>query len=176
MSDLATEIEAGGGRDEAVALALEHYSPAIISRVYSKLPCRGRRGRDVGDKPEGFWVSVAGEDDWPSWCRAEDYSNTDLMVRHLVELAPGARIIRITDLHSFDAFEARYGTDDRSRTMIRWPDVGADGWQGIIIAPYLWERRFQDWYYGWDCASGVIWDAAAIALIRAVESEAHDGC
>ena len=42
-------------------------------------------------------------------------------------------------------------------------------YQGIIIAPYLWTRRHHEstgWYYSWDCASGVIWDARAIAELK----------
>lgn len=51
---------------------------------------------------------------------------------------------------------------------INWPMV-ADRYQGIVIAPYLWSRRMDGglWYYGWDCASGCIWDAAAVASVTA---------
>lgn len=47
---------------------------------------------------------------------------------------------------------------------------------GIIIAPYLWERRNSNrsnwdscWYYGWDCASGCIWDLRCIESFQMVE-------
>ena len=34
---------------------------------------------------------------------------------------------------------------------------------GLIITPYQWDMRFELlWYYGWDCASGVIWGTKQI--------------
>jgi hypothetical protein len=47
---------------------------------------------------------------------------------------------------------------------IDWPRV-ASKYQGIVITPYLWNLRlhnYTQWYYGWDCASGCIWDHKAI--------------
>jgi hypothetical protein len=42
---------------------------------------------------------------------------------------------------------------------------------GIIIAPYIWERRLHlPWYYGWDCASGCVWDAAAVLSVKRLKS------
>jgi hypothetical protein len=89
-------------------------------------------------------------------------------MRHVVELASSAKVLLIAGVATFDAFDRQYGASIRDVTYIDWPRVGAD-WQGIIIAPYLWERRFQSWYYSWDCASGVIWDASAIASITLCE-------
>jgi hypothetical protein len=53
------------------------------------------------------------------------------------------------------------------RNYIDWPVV-AEGWAGVEINPYLWKRRLNGgmWYYGWDCASGCIWDKRAISGIR----------
>ena len=48
-----------------------------------------------------------------------------------------------------------------------WPGVAAEGWAGIEIAPYIWARRLDGparWYYGWDAASGCIWDPTAAAV------------
>ena len=50
---------------------------------------------------------------------------------------------------------------------IDWNRV-AKKYQGIIITPYIWERRLTTtctWYYGWDVASGCIWDNKAIKEI-----------
>ena len=58
----------------------------------------------------------------------------------------------------------------RDYGCIDWRLV-AEEWQGIVIAPYLWERRFDSdarWYYSWDCASGCIWDHRAIAAIELI--------
>jgi hypothetical protein len=75
-----------------------------------------------------------------------------------------------------DAFTLRYADErpwsfegrqhiDRS---INWAGVAKD-YQGVIIAPFVWDRRLHDaysWYYTWDCASGCIWDAAAIERVE----------
>jgi hypothetical protein len=54
--------------------------------------------------------------------------------------------------------------------MIDWPKV-AEHYAGIEICPYLSNKRNDDdffWYYGWDVASGCIWDQKGIEeLIKA---------
>lgn len=63
-----------------------------------------------------------------------------------------------------DSFTHRYGIPGFfGSPMINWPAVAIE-YQGVIVAPYSWERR-NSWYYPWDCASGCIWDAAAIESI-----------
>lgn len=43
-------------------------------------------------------------------------------------------------------------------------------YKGIIINPYIYERRNKyEWYNGWDCASGCIWDASCIERIEYVK-------
>ena len=57
---------------------------------------------------------------------------------------------------------------------IDWPAVATD-YPGLIIAPYQWSCRmseFTRWYYGWDCASGCIWNADAIARVTEEAREA----
>ncbi len=51
-------------------------------------------------------------------------------------------------------------------------DQVAKLYQGIIIAPYCYSIRLDNdcfWYYPWDCASGCIWDATAIAALVPVQ-------
>jgi hypothetical protein len=47
----------------------------------------------------------------------------------------------------------------------RW-NLVKEKYQGIIICPYFHNRRLMtshsQWYYGWDCASGCIWDVDCI--------------
>ena len=116
-------------------------------------------------KPTGFWFSVEGKDDWPSWCIAEDWHTADLACAHVLALSPTARICWIKGAAMLDAFDREYGRDNRNRE-IQWERVAAK-FDGIVIAPYLWSRRLiVDWYYGWDCASGCIWNVQAIAGLR----------
>lgn len=157
-------------------MALEHYSASVVREVRSTLYSAERP-----DKPKGFWVSVPGDDDWPSWCRGEQWGLDELAVRHQVALAATANILLIDSLDALDAL-------DREFAALSYPDVpGLERhtspdwkvirllWDGIIIAPYQWARRLGSrcrWYYGWDCASGCIWNADAIAAVNHLETSA----
>lgn len=131
------------------------------------------------DKPRGLWVSVEGPDDWREWCEAEGFGLDRLAHAHEVTLRPGARVLWLRGASDIDGFTARYGAPygighGFHMTGIRWADVAADH-QGIVIAPYCWERRLHhgaDWYYGWDCASGCIWDPEAIEAVALLEKAA----
>lgn len=125
------------------------------------VPQSGRRG----DKPDGLWVSVDGPDDWPTWTREEEYCDTTQQYHYRVALADDARILYLGTPEAMDAFTAEYGAPGPD-WIIQWAEV-AKRYQGIIIAPYQWSRRFElSWYYGWDCASGCIWDASAIDSVE----------
>ena len=39
----------------------------------------------------------------------------------------------------------------------------------MFITPYQWELRFElDWYYGWDVASGCVWNLSVIESMEPV--------
>ena len=136
-------------------LILEHYSNLnlVVPHDVAQNP------RD-NFKPQGLWVSVKGEDDWPSWCAREDFGCGAIC--HRVELKPTARVLILSTPECLDIFDRMYGDGQQ---MIRWQEVAAEH-AGLIITPYQWSRRFSHlWYYGWDCASGCIWDASAIQSI-----------
>lgn len=148
---------------------MQHYSrdPVAVVRSVEQDP----NGR--WDKPRGLWVSVAGPDDWPSWCESEGFGDVAAKLAHEVVLADDAHILHLRS--GFDVFglavdyerempHAYYSRGD----AIDWVRV-ADEYDGIIIAPYQWSCRLTpetSWYYSWDCASGCIWNAAAVASIR----------
>ncbi len=150
---------------------LSHYCERPVPSVHS-VP----QPRFATDKPRGLWVSVDdGGDGWAEWCRHEGFRLDSLAVEHSVVLKPEARILLLSTAEAVDRFTDTFiSTGDslsplleRHGRNIRWADVAAR-YQGIIIAPYRWDRRLADgclWYYGWDCASGCIWDASAVASI-----------
>lgn len=134
-------------------------------------------------KPKGLWVSVAGEDDWPSWCQYEECFTDSLVVAHRVTLAASAKVRTIASAFELDAFTGIYTvqTDwerkwpwkmtDRTKWPIDWREVAKD-YDGLIIAPYQWSRRMEtEWYYGWDCASGCIWNLDAIESVDVVAEQ-----
>ena len=140
------------------------------SRTYGQ-----RRPYEFG-KPVGFWGSVAGEDDWPSWCRDQGSFLDSLTHGHEVTLAGAADVLRIDTATGIDRFHDTYSTQsgaisgpNRKFWPVDWGRV-AQRWDGIIIAPYQWSHRYDgpSWYYGWDVASGCIWNLDAIADVRLV--------
>lgn len=162
-------------------MRLSHYDNHPIhfdrDRVYDPTERHG------AFKPHGFWVSVDGEDDWAEWCLRENFWPEGLACRHQVTLAPEANILHLDTAEGIDAFHAAYSIeDDRVRRLfddpvftpdfisrqreIDWGAV-ASHYDGLIIAPYQWSQRMGGvmWYGGWDCSSGVIWNARAIESV-----------
>ncbi len=153
-----------------------HYShePIVFDRSRSYVQMEPLAYR----KPAGFWVSVAGEDDWSTWCRDNDFRLAALVYECTVLLRDEARILQIGDRDGLREFHQSYAVEtDFERQHggvfghdgwpIDWRKV-ADDYQGIIISPYQWSLRSRgpQWYYPWDCASGCIWDTDAIDSVK----------
>lgn len=145
---------------------LVHYSGSPVSQVLSV-----EQEDHPHFKPRGFWLSVDGNDDgWKEWCEGERFAPAKLTHIHDVILFAKANILRLKNSADILAFDAEYKSElaqGISYFSIDWKTV-ARKYQGIIIAPYVWEQRLSldaQWYYAWDCASGCIWDADAIESI-----------
>lgn len=131
-------------------------------------------------KPRGLWVSADGPQDWAEWCTAEQFRDVAAQYRHRVTLAPSHSVLHLATLDALLEFSEAYKVpdpwhDDAPRVgvgTIDWPRV-AERHQGVVIAPYQWPARLNLlWYYPWDCASGCIWDPAAIDTITPLEAAA----
>jgi hypothetical protein len=122
-------------------------------------------------KPVGLWVSVEGPDDWPSWCKGEDFGLERLRYAHEIGLRSEAKILHLKNARDIDSM-SRYRTRNPayaglSYHSLDWRPV-AEEYDGIIIAPYNWSRRLHQqtaWYYAWDCASGCIWRSRAVERV-----------
>jgi hypothetical protein len=151
-------------------LTLEHYSrnstPLDLAREHR------RPWAPIDMKPNGLWVSVKGEFGWPEWCIGESWGTDTLRYRSIVKLVPDAPILMIENAAELDQFDETFGSPIIPHyRMIDWDRV-AEFYQGIVITPYIWSRRLDGscrWYYGWDCASGCIWDPAAIESVSEPE-------
>lgn len=128
--------------------------------------------RDAYFKPKGLWVSDENDFGWSHWCSAEQFDSFGLIYEHRVELYPDHNVLIIRDIDALDKFHEEFGKDilgpirpfgiEPRKDWLDWRSV-YPLWQGIIVTPYLWDRRMNYmWYYGWDCASGSIWDLSAI--------------
>lgn len=122
-------------------------------------------------KPRGFWFSVEGEHDWQAWCECENYDPGQKLVYELT-LREDARVCKLVYPEDIPIFSQRYLVPLAGRsyhaTGLDWQKL-AQKFDGIVIAPYQWEHRLTySWYYGWDCASGCIWNADAIERVEQV--------
>lgn len=127
----------------------------------------------IASKPVGLWVSddEDTENSWPAWCRKENYRLDNLRHVYRVELRPEAKILHLSSPEEVRDFSRRYGMPyegfsaySSSNPQINWREVGQK-YEGIIITPYQWACRLDRetyWYYGWDCASGCIWEYGAL--------------
>lgn len=131
------------------------------------------REQMVGPKPSGLWYGIG--DSWIRWVRSEmeDWEQDNVFKLNINE--GNIAIIRTYD--KLAGFDAKYGIDYHGMRMVNWVEVAKD-YDGIEIAPYINEGRFKYfWYYGWDVASGCIWNKDAITSIDklVVDNEIDEG-
>lgn len=127
----------------------------------------------IGPKPDGLWLSDEDDNGWSAWATGNEWA----LGKHAFEvtLSDDANVLTLSTAEAIRQFHAEYRThlpgipagvlDDWA---IDWPRV-SEQYGGIIITPYQWRLRLDmkvGWYYTWDCASGCIWDATAIATIK----------
>jgi hypothetical protein len=143
-------------------VTLYHYSASPFTFDPTRTYAQGES--DI--KPRGLWLSV--DEGWKEWCEGEDFNCEGLT--HCTEFAlrPDARILHLSNVVNLDQFTYHYHKAIVRDTIrsIDWNRVARE-WQGIIIAPYQWERRLTEhtfWYYGWDCASACVWDCSALEV------------
>lgn len=124
-------------------------------------------------KPNGLWLSAEGAHSWKEYCTGESWGLKYLAHCAEIVLRPAAEILRITSVAELDDFSAHYSNGDiHDCRAVDWSRV-AQFYDGILIAPYQWERRTSFmWYYTWDCASGCVWNLNAIESVSALREAA----
>jgi len=116
-------------------------------------------------KPQGLWYSCG--DDWVDWAKYEmphwiEESN------YLYEVVLGDDVLRITNADEFDWLQENFLRPGRfGDEVMDWKAIQDAGYSGIEICPYQSHARMSaDWYYGWDVASGCIWDSRGIVEVK----------
>lgn len=158
-------------------MRLIHYSP--IEREFQKNYLYDQNEVEFHAKPNGLWVSIEGEDDWKNWCLREKFCLERLRFSYEIILKDNANILYLKTPEEIYEFSEKYAW--RSRPLINgvfdpkedthelnWFEIKSK-YQGIVISPYQWECRLaleSSWYYGWDCASGCIWDMDCVSHIE----------
>jgi hypothetical protein len=134
------------------------------------------RGQDEDGamKPKGLWVSDEdAECSWRWWCIEENFRLDMLTHVHEVTLSNTANVLILETpglVRDFGReFVVQHGPHAGGHIimMLDWVRV-IQRWHGLIITPYQWDCRLDHdcfWYYGWDCASGVIWEPTAIGSV-----------
>lgn len=121
-------------------------------------------------KPNGLWISVEGPYDWKWWCESEGYNLENLVVSYEIKLKESAKILYLESEEEIFEMAEKYPAKTRTwdadldTYQLNWNEIKKK-YQGIIIPQYLWGCRMSQkscWYYGWDCASGCIWDLTCI--------------
>jgi len=136
-------------------------------------------------KPYGLWVSVEDyEDDvnWKQWSLSEEFRLEHLKYRYSVNIVKKSNILFLNSSEELTIFSLEYESPQVNHKYeylkyiysIDWERVMTE-YDGIIIAPYIWSCRLDNpatsWYYGWDCASGCIWNIDAIEIKECQEEE-----
>lgn len=122
-------------------------------------------------KPCGLWVSVEGAADWKDWCEGERFNLESLKHAAEVVLRPNHDIFIINTGPLLQAFHDRFKSPiypGSQSFQIDWTRV-KQSCGGVIIAPYRYEFRLEMgmlWYYGWDCASGCIWNLSTVERVN----------
>lgn len=140
--------------------------------------------QEPGRKPTGLWVSSESGnlDDW-NWvhhCENNAYFNPEIMdslnCESEIVIHPEANLLRLDTIKKIRDFSQQYAYHKHDLCFIDsidWTKVAFE-YQGIIITPYHRTLTFElicGWYYGWDCASGCIWDLNAIEKVVCVHTE-----
>ena len=121
--------------------------------------------QSTGMKPKGLWYSCG--DEWIDWVSGE-MPEWLAAANYLYEIEISDDVYEIVSAKGLRQFENLYGVPmGGGMLQIDWKKVQDDGWAGIQICPYRGEARYSSmWYYGWDVASGCIWDPAGLTSFK----------
>ena len=137
---------------------------------YSKNPIREINSAKQEDsahmKPHGLWVSDGTA--WKDWCKGENFMQDCFKYETHITLTDKNKILFLNTRKELKLFTVMFSKRLITMgTVLKYADINwtkvAKKYKGLIITPYIWEARHElIWYYGWDVASGCIWDKTAI--------------
>jgi len=132
-------------------------------------PTRKYHQHEVMIKPQGLWLSdetKEGQYSWTDFCVND--SNWPHVLEHSVsfrcDISTWAVLTTPEQIHEFTKdFQPRLEESPYLESLtLDWPRI-ASTFAGLLITPYQWVCRLQVmWFYGWDCASAVVWDLSTI--------------
>lgn len=118
-----------------------------------------------GPKPQGQWFGTG-----PSWLEFIDEENPQWAGPYTYVITLDTQsVLEISTPAQLLDFTRKYGVERGFE--IDW-SVVAQSYKGIDISPYISSMRLNPqtaWYYGWDVASGCVWDPSAITSVDQVD-------
>lgn len=146
------------GVDDNTRLHLTHASE--IKKMDTKQ-------KPEGPKPRGLWYAVGFG--WLDFTTNDFTSFYEEKEVYAFEISlNGLNVLRITNYDELLKFEDVYLAPNENEYMkgrkfdVDWSKV-AEHYDGIEIAPYIYKARMGHfWYYGWDVASGCIWNTSKL--------------
>jgi hypothetical protein len=110
-----------------------------------------------GPKPRGLWYGIG--DSWKEWVLAE---MPHWLGEHTYRVnTRNANILLIQTPEQLIEFNREHA---RKEWYVDWNRIAAKH-EGIEINPYQWKYRHKYlWYYGWDVASGCVWNLENITV------------
>jgi len=151
-------------------MKLVHYSANEIKELKNDYKYPNKSCFYCRMKPLGLWVSDDDDYGWRQWCEKNDFCLENLQYSYEIELKEKANILLLKSEEDILHFTAKYKIEDSHPQIdgILWQKV-KDDYEGILITPYRNELAYHlqsDWYHGWDCASGCIWDITSIKTFK----------
>lgn len=118
-------------------------------------------------KPFGFWYGIGRA--WHEWVESE---MPHWMGRYNYEVdLGGSNILVLGSPGDLKEFQSQYASPDGS--LVNWMKVSKI-YDGIEIDPYQWSCRLElPWYYGWDVASGCVWNLASTRIVPVQEKQSQ---
>lgn len=127
------------------------------------------------EKPRGLWYSFgpawieylsdmyqAPNKTDPVWCLKRIHWVTHVYKLHLNR----KKIYTIKNERDFDRFVKNY----EKKELIRWDLLQERGWQGIEIRYMEHKEQNHEWYNGWDCSSGCVWDRRSLNRVKLLKA------
>ncbi len=120
-------------------------------------------------KPCGMWISDEKSDfGWKDWCEGEQFNIDALKYKTRIIIDTKDVLVLDTPEKLID-FNQKWCSSQVSlyERFPKWKELKKI-YKGIIISPYQWDFRLNHdffWYYGWDCASGCIWDLSCVKKV-----------
>lgn len=119
-----------------------------------------------GHKPDGFWYGFGEE--WIDWTET---AGPEYKGEYVYDVdINGSNVLQIKDYSEIIEFTQEYRSSEQIIPeiifSIDWPRIELK-YDGIEINPYIDEARLYNktlWYYGWDVASGCIWNINKVKI------------